>query len=798
MLNTLLALLLCATYAFGCAFQQDAHIQHGDQIQKSERQSSAPMPTVVQSSPTVVQSSATLLVQPSPTPSLFSAAHRVPVPPSIEMRVVDSDVMVRVRPPSISGKVHSIASTDEGVAPTYRPVIVFQFPVIEYLKGGGGNEISVEWPFAGRHTFVTEEEALDALMLGLDQRDTALEKRDAVVFLQMAEQRGVIGATGAIYRFTTFASNDYTLDGNNKPWLPSNQAVSGALDETDEQISYLLEANAVGGNSNSGTITLSELRAKVDSIVAILNEGEGIEGYDECVRHWVHSDNAIAHGSSASGDPTIDEMRSGLPQRTVLPSSEGIWYGGLGYGTWWLSGRDAEYFQIHVTDSPTAEQGYDIDYDENAVDLVSYYLVYTIKRPLPKGAYHFVPQHQWAQWKPCNYNYPDEIWNRWEVGVVAPDGVLHEAFFDPVVDGDAIAAGGSLGKLKPASFTADGVESTIQRIEWASNKVAIRFANPSASLANHHIDFIALDGSAPLRLDFDDAVVAEADRVHSLSWDVCAQPWQSGDLLMLRMAKTDDAGGSVTYGTGCEQGASVTATPSWDQRPAARNLTAEPTHNAVTLEWQSAEYPALTGYRIFRRLQSEGEFALLADLSASETSYTDAGPLVSGVKYIYRVRALPNGSDARIAVTTLASPATATPAPAATATQIPNPTATSEATATSTPDPVATATPTATPEATATPTPDTLASDTPTPTATATIEPTATDTPEPPPSGGVTGQIDTPTPTHTPEPTPTATYDPPPPGGVSGQGDDPPTPTPTSTATNTPEASPTHTPTPAP
>ena len=750
MLIILLALLFCAIFAFGCAFQQ------GVQMNELERSSSASIST---------------LAQPSPTPSLFSAAHYVSAPPSIEMRVVDSDVIVRVRPPSVTGEVHSVASADEGVAPTYRPVIVFQFPVKEYLKGSGSNEISVEWPFAGEwpfegmHTFLTEEEARDALAVGIDQRDTAWESRDAVLFLRVGQQRGVIGATGAAYNFTTFVTNEYTLDGVNKPWLPSDQAIPAALGQTDEQAAYLLDANAVGGSGNSPTISLAELRATVDSIVAILKEGEGIEGYEECVRHWMSNDNAIAQRSSAGREPTIDEISSGLPQRTALPRSEGIWYAGLGYGSWRLSGRDAEYFQIHVTDSDTAEQGHDIDYDENALDLVSYYLVYTIKRPLPTGAYHFVPQHQWAQWKPCNYNYPDEIWNRWEVGVVAPDGVLHEAFFDPVSDGDAIAAGGSLGKLKPDSFTADGVETTIQRIEWASNKVAIRFANPTASLANHHIDFIALDGSTPLRLDFDDAATAEADGARALSWDVCAQPWQSGDLLMLRMAKTDDAGGSVTYGTGCEEGASPTATPISNQRPAARNLTAEPTHNAVTLEWQSAEYPALTGYRIFRRLQSEGEFAVLADLTASETSYTDAGPLVSGVKYIYRVRALPNGSDARVAVITLAVPA---PAPAATATQI--------------------SAATATPEATATPTP----------TATATIEPTLTATPEPPPSGGVTGQIDTPTPTHTPEPTPTATYEPPPPGGVTGQGDDAPTPTPTSTATSAPEAAPTHTPTPAP
>ncbi len=235
---------------------------------------------------------------------------------------------------------------------------------------------------------------------------------------------------------------------------------------------------------------------------------------------------------------------------------------GLGYGKWSMEGRDAEYFQVHITDSPTAEEGYDIDYDESSLELASYYLIYTTKRPLPGGVYNFVPRPQLALWRLCGYNLPYEDLSQWEVTVVAPDGVLHEAFFDPVADGDAIAAGGSLGKLKPDSFIADSVETTIQRIGWTSNKVTIRLAGPPESLADHHIDFIALDGSAPLRLDFDDAAVAEADGARALSWDVCAQPWRPGDLLMLRMAKTaDDAGGSATYGTGCEEGAGATATP---------------------------------------------------------------------------------------------------------------------------------------------------------------------------------------------------------------------------------------------
>ena len=551
---TLLALLFCAICGLGCGISMSS---------QSVAQLSPTPIMLAQSSPTAV-----MLTQPSPTP-IMVAAHAISRPPSIEMRVIRSDAIVRVRQPSVTGKIQSIPSADEGVAPTYRPWIIFRFPVIEYLKGNGDDEIIVEWSFVGewpregKHTFLTREEAQDALTGGLAGRDTSLETRDSVLFLVAAQQNGgTSGAAATEYNFTRYASNEYALGENSKPWLPLAEFDSGASGQNDGEPMYLTDANVVTGNSELSTISLSDLRASVESVAAILEAGAGIEGYEGCVKQRLDIENAFVHDPPSSRPPVMDELPSGSPQRTMLPSMEGGWVMGLGYGKWSMEGRDAEYFQVHITDSPTAEEGYDIDYDESSLELASYYLIYTTKRPLPRGVYNFVPRPQLALWRLCGYNLPYEDLSQWEVTVVAPDGVLHEAFFDPVADGDAIAAGGSLGKLKPASFIADSVETTIQRVGWTSNKIAIRLANPPVSLADHHIDFIALDGSAHLRLDFDAAAVAEADGARALSWDVCVQPWRPGDLLMLRMAKTaDDAGGSATYGTGCEEGASATATP---------------------------------------------------------------------------------------------------------------------------------------------------------------------------------------------------------------------------------------------
>ena len=92
--------------------------------------------------------------------------------------------------------------------------------------------------------------------------------------------------------------------------------------------------------------------------------------------------------------------------------------------------------------------------------------------------------------------------------------------------------------LKPAAFTdANGASATLERIAWepdvgGSGTVKLKLT-PHDGIADHVVDFIALDGSAPLSLKVVDATVDAANR--TLSWAVGSQPWRSGDLLMLRI-----------------------------------------------------------------------------------------------------------------------------------------------------------------------------------------------------------------------------------------------------------------------
>ena len=327
------------------------------------------------------QSLPNTLTAPSPTPAA-TLVPPAPITPSIEKRVFDADVIVRARPPSVSGKVETVPSADECVAPTYRPALVFQFPVTEYLKGNGDDTLSVEFPFAGSsgaHTYLTQEEAQSALTKQLANRNATWDNRDAALFLKVDASRSDVNADGAVdtpptYRFVRNTHNDYTIDKVNKPWLP----VADTSGQSDSEPVYILDSEPVEGNEQLPTMSLAELRASIESVASILKAGEGIEGYEECVERWLISES-----------PNDDE-----PYRPRVRST-----------------------------SPISENGYDIVDDENGVQEFFYFSVYATQRPLPRGAYRLVPHRYWAQWEPCNRNLPLDDWPRWEVAATAHNGV---------------------------------------------------------------------------------------------------------------------------------------------------------------------------------------------------------------------------------------------------------------------------------------------------------------------------------------------------------------------------------------
>ena len=315
---------------------------------------------------------------------------------------------------------------------------------------------------------------------------------------------------GSAYRVTV-------ADAEYKRWLPSatspqrsgsrGVSVQGKSTEryflTDEPRS---SGDLRGARGSSGparpNISLADLKDKIATISQQVTDGGGSAEYRQCL--------ATTYLFNRTVTPiyTLDtgEIESGLPAGTrAVTWDEAIEAGLHIFGTeppenWyanrWREGRDAHLMGLEYP-------GYG-----------------TILRPLPVGEYRSFILDRWDGMAVCD-GYPEVLKNQWEdlIIVTAPEGTLAEAFFDPVVDGDAVGATTTVGTI---TYESDEVEADL-----------------TPSVTNQHLlDFIALDGSVTLSLDVSDAT--EADGV--LSWTVTPAPWSAGDKLMLRIRSPRPSG----------------------------------------------------------------------------------------------------------------------------------------------------------------------------------------------------------------------------------------------------------------
>ena len=328
---------------------------------------------------------------------------------------------------------------------------------------------------------------------------------------------------------TTEGEDGYTVASRwSKNWLPEATTTSpqGAVGRSGDK-RFLLDDPSSGGASGaqgaSGasatapTITLSAFKAKVAELQSEIDAGDGSEEYRTCVARRYSGDRVYRWEVGQGKQPYRFEtyVDSGMPAGIQADKDGPSAPVASGY---WLGGRDKDLFTV-VTTTPAGRP------DRVLHDVIT-------ARPLPVGEYRM------------NFHVlrPDELicggWSEFVkntggywVRVTAPTGTLHEAFFDPVAIGAAVGADGSNGALKPAAFTVGGASATITSLEWESGVVTM-VLNPSASLAGHAVDFIALNGSVALTLSFDDATQGGGG---ALTWSVAAQPWNAGDLLMLRI-----------------------------------------------------------------------------------------------------------------------------------------------------------------------------------------------------------------------------------------------------------------------
>lgn len=495
---------------------------------------------------------------------------------SLDERILRSTIIARAT--MRSSKAHA---TKRSVPLKYFPIVRFTFEVHEYLKGNNADIITADLKVSCTKCYDNEQDAITVANNWIStETNRWWENRESIIFVQDSEIKNPEASGNSdsanykfipwfetgnpVYDYATTRNNPYfdadgfsVLSERNRVWLPSSDPSSEASGASDTQ--FMLgdkpkdaypRQNAVGTSSFDTDISLSELKSQIQIMTDLLKQGENIQNYEECLR-TKYRIIRIPWTPYSLEVP----VKSGLAAGSVIDS------GGTGdeyYGIYFFSGIDKDSFEIAIEDNDTDPYN-------------GYFRVAKTTRPLPQGDYSIIYHQNPGILRICRSSPKDESVDtptaNWTIRATAPAGTLHEAFFDPVAIGAAVGADSTNGALTPAAFpAAGGADAEIRRVDWASDVVTIEIANPPASLANHRIDFIALDGSVALRLDFGDAAVADAESVRAFRWGVCKQPWSAGDKLMLRISESaaDVAGAANDASCMGEAEATSSATPAPD------------------------------------------------------------------------------------------------------------------------------------------------------------------------------------------------------------------------------------------
>ena len=485
------------------------------------------------------------------TTAHFSMAAQGPTSP--EELTFLSEIVARVR----------LVSVDPGsrlYLAEQRPVFVFRFKVVEYLKGSGDNELTVR-TLAQYTSYSADydtdspapdsDAALRTAKSMLAQRDSRWDKREALVFLRSSTVPEETGFYEFVWRFPGLTPLDHyaVTSADNRAWLPAtapskdavaDAAIDAALDSSEPhyltgepfdtvqpQAPGAVEESVSPPESSAAAISLSDVKSLIKANEVMLAKGEGVPGYEECVKEMFEFDAALYSDGERLPNSLERYIPSGQPTGHRLWPTVGQYEESAFYARWWTTGPDADLFIFRIADDPDNDPTTGYAWEEIAT------------RPIPEGTYLFYANNQPSRWAPCDYS-PKALLDLDDTTVIvtAPDGTLHEAFFDPAAIGDGAGADKDNGVLKPTEFSlADGTGVSLQSIAWNPSAVEMRL-EPHTPLDGYHADFIALDGSVALRLDFDDATETGAGANRALRWNVCVQRWSDGDMLMLRVSES--------------------------------------------------------------------------------------------------------------------------------------------------------------------------------------------------------------------------------------------------------------------
>ena len=438
-------------------------------------------------------------------------------PATLEEMVIKADIIARVRLLSVNpaGARSDPVYTSDAPIPEGLHIgsLAYRLDVLEYLKGEISTTTITAYAYGWntiKYLYATTTVA-GAEQLGRElrtTRDTRWDDREAIVLLRYnaAEQHHYMGLVG-VERGTGYY--DFTVASPMwKSWLPAAAAPTSSLDP--HQIPpgpqrFLLDDPADYPTSSAvPTATLASLRETVQSLLRELAGGDGSQAYRDCVvyKYELHSQAA----GSGSRDPTLVEMLSGMPAGTRVLET--------GFTEEFEAGRFPDLDPSFWSAGPDRD-----------VLLGAWPAVLTTARPLPAGKYNAWLRGLSAKERICGDPTP-KAWRKVHemvLTVTAPAGTLAESFFDPYASSTAIIG-----------------TTTVGTISWqppsaGSGQTGRVTADLDIDATGHVLDLIALDGTTTLSL-----VVADATRTDgTLSWSVPTQPWSGGDMLMLRIRRSD-------------------------------------------------------------------------------------------------------------------------------------------------------------------------------------------------------------------------------------------------------------------
>ena len=121
------------------------------------------------------------------------------------------------------------------------------------------------------------------------------------------------------------------------------------------------------------------------------------------------------------------------------------------------------------------------------------------RAPLPAGEYKLDRKELWAFYRPCNYVVSFD----WTITGARAVQRHPRSLLRPRETAERNQARMRInGTLNPSTFSVNGTATEIERIQWNPPGIVKVHLKPSASLSDRHLDFIALNGSRTLRLDF--------------------------------------------------------------------------------------------------------------------------------------------------------------------------------------------------------------------------------------------------------------------------------------------------------